>query len=277
MQAQFDQAITDIEIDAENFEVNGEKIFANLDNAKKARVKTVLGSVSKKNGAIIREAFDLAGKLSDLKQCSTLDKCLSLIEILANEYHQREDTSVSLSTFLTDKAKSPFFLEQIRADIQTADRLIGASNVSFADAFKTVTHCRKHGVEFPAVQQALNSEQKLTVYSKDIPQSLMTDASLREIVTVSDDCTKFHFVDQNDKFLVVVKRTGNDQATICTVFTKKNAYQNLTNQMDTITVPGTATKQISLSTGQQVGQTVVNFQEVMPQQYIDLRNLLNKQ
>ena len=70
-------------MDPNDVVVDGEKIFKNLKDFQKTRVKTVLNSVGKKTVDIIRTAFELSKEFCDLQNMSTLNIVLNLIEIIS--------------------------------------------------------------------------------------------------------------------------------------------------------------------------------------------------
>lgn len=67
--------------DPDNYELNGKKIFKNLDDRQKGRANKVLGPL-KKSGSDIAAT---AAKIAESMQCDTADELLSITEIVMAE------------------------------------------------------------------------------------------------------------------------------------------------------------------------------------------------
>ncbi len=72
----------EISIDVEDYKINGESIFKNISLSIKARICQVFDNADPE---IIKAAFDLVINFKDIEVNSTIEKIVSLIEIIKSE------------------------------------------------------------------------------------------------------------------------------------------------------------------------------------------------
>lgn len=218
----FDMNEQEISIDVEDYKINGESIFKNISLSIKARICQVFDNA---DPAIIKAAFDLVINFKDIEVNSTIEKIVSLIEIIKSELLKKDsnaNSKVDLNAALKI-VKSSEFIADIKTDIKTVKQIAKTTNICFTDALKAVYHFRKHGHEFINKIPG-SSSNPIVVYLKDAQNHIISNNNLAEIQTLESGVEKLFYVTSNDEFAVTLNNKGHE--TICTMFCKNGVYQD---------------------------------------------------
>ncbi|KAI2807891.1 hypothetical protein BLOT_005831, partial [Blomia tropicalis] len=217
------------DMNADDIDVNGKKIFQNLSDRQKSQVNKVIGGTAGKNEHILNEAINISRQM----ECDNVDDVLSVVELLCAEIKQKhpniqtKDISASeLQTF--DKTK---FIKGIKHDCEVAMKICQNKDLKFEDPLKAAYHYRKHGSDFPAVLK----NQKIEVYLTKVPSNIIQDGNLANIETVTNrDGSTFitkTYITHDDKFAIVIENM--DSRIISSMYRKSGSYQQHESQLPT--------------------------------------------
>uniref|UniRef100_A0A914QYU9 DUF4781 domain-containing protein n=1 Tax=Panagrolaimus davidi TaxID=227884 RepID=A0A914QYU9_9BILA len=171
----------------DEYVLNGERIFKDLDKRQVARVGKVLGGSANYNKEIVNTA-EIISKSLGIKDA---DKFMSVIEIILGDLK----------------------------DLIRATNIAKNAKLQFADPYKAVYHFRKHGHDFPSKIQG----NSMDFYLGDVPKHIIRDAHLVDVHIFDDGSIKKFYLKENDHFAVTIE-TPKKQI-ICTTFRKEGSWE----------------------------------------------------
>ncbi|KAH9501926.1 hypothetical protein DERF_012735, partial [Dermatophagoides farinae] len=200
-------------INADKIEIDGKKIFDNLNDRQKSRLNNVIGDTAGKNENILNEAISIVIGMG----MNNIDDVLSIVEILTAELKKLFPNH---HFQFIDKES---FIWNILSDSKIAMDIASKNDVHFEDPLKAVYHYRKHGHEFPNVLK----QNRIDVYLDKLPKHLIDITNLAQMETVTNDVDKTSFVRKyymtpDDKFAVVIENL--DGKTISSMYRKLGCY-----------------------------------------------------
>ena len=158
----------------EQIEINGKKIFKNLNNRQKARMNRVFGEAAKKSSEVFEFAVDVANSLG----CDNQQQFLSVVEIIGADERITSTSKANIPQQIKNiRADYDNYVQTIKEDLKIATEIANRRDLNFKDQYKAVYHYRKHGSEFPS---EINS-QPVELYLNDVPNKLITDYNLIKI------------------------------------------------------------------------------------------------
>ena len=158
----------------EQIEINGKKIFKNLNNRQKARINRVFGEAAKKSSEVFEFAVDVANSLG----CDNQQQFLSVVEIIGADERITSTSKANIPQQIKNiRADYDNYVQTIKEDLKIATEIANRRDLNFKDQYKAVYHYRKHGSEFPS---EINS-QPVELYLNDVPNKLITDYNLIKI------------------------------------------------------------------------------------------------
>uniref|UniRef100_A0AC35G2K5 DUF4781 domain-containing protein n=1 Tax=Panagrolaimus sp. PS1159 TaxID=55785 RepID=A0AC35G2K5_9BILA len=199
----------------DEYVLNGERIFKDLDKRQTARVGKVLRDSANYNKEIVYTAEIIAKSLG----VKDADKFMSVIEIVLADLKGKSSAEKTIRLKILQSSGKDLFVKSINEDLIRATNIAKNAKLQFADPYKAVYHFRKHGHDFPSKIQG----NSMDFYLGDVPKHIIQDAHLVDVQTFDDGSIKKFYTNKNDHFAVTIEIPKKQ--IICTMFRKEGSWK----------------------------------------------------
>jgi len=208
----------------EDVELNGVKIFENLDDQQKGAISRTVGGTARSNQELVLTAHNIAENMG----CKTSEELMSIIELVAKEVEGKSGADLlnSLGN-LKSVQGSKTFIRGVLNDIAMAKECASKGGLNFDNPLTAVYHYRKHGADFPEFFK--KSGNTLKVYVGPVKNELFQASNLRETCRLQDGTVRHIYTMKDDKFGVVTSTPNG--AKVSTMYRKPNIEGNYHKQL----------------------------------------------
>ena len=203
----------------EDIELNGKKIFDNMDDRQKGRFKKVFGPI-KYN----KEIIDTAHNIAEAMSFDNVDQLMSMTEIINAEAGGKTGTDLTNHLNNLKSSGKTAFIDNLNNDLKKAGKIANQSHLNFTDPLTAVYHYRKHGQDFPSKMDSA------TFYFKKVPKQIFKENYLRETKTFQDGTTQKFYITPNDDFGVVMEKPDGNN--VSSMYSKPGAFEKFSSEMD---------------------------------------------
>jgi hypothetical protein len=210
-------------IDPNEVELNGQKIFQNMDDRQKRRIGKVFGGSAKCNKDIVAAAHAVAESM----HCTTANELMSIVEIVVSEVKGKSGPDLTTALNHIEGAGKTSFIDSINRDIKAATECAQKGGLHFESPLIAVYHYRKHGAEFPKAFMKFGN--RFEVFVGPVQNEIFRDSNLREVCRLQDGIVRKIYATADNHYGVITSTPNG--AKISTIFQNPGCNQDFIHKL----------------------------------------------